>query len=116
MTKVREVALSNSTDVALIDDVDWCGVRLFRWADDGRYAKARLMGKRVTEGGINYRYPATIIYMHHLILPRKEGYDVDHINRNKLDNRRSNLRYLTRSENMRNTSWAKNPLAEKAGD
>jgi HNH endonuclease/AP2 domain len=38
--------------------------------------------------------------MHHLVLGRPpEGYETDHINRNGLDNRRSNLRFVTRSYN-----------------
>lgn len=39
------------------------------------------------------------IRMHHLIIGRKKGYDVDHINNNKSDNRIQNLRFLNRSKN-----------------
>ena len=43
--------------------------------------------------------------MHRFITgPAPEGYEVDHINRNPSDNRRENLRFLTRKANMRNTS------------
>jgi hypothetical protein len=38
--------------------------------------------------------------MHSRILPTKRGFNVDHINLDKLDNRRENLRYLTASQNM----------------
>lgn len=37
-----------------------------------------------------------------LILGKKEGYYIDHINRNKLDNRIENLRFVTPQQNMFN--------------
>ena len=42
--------------------------------------------------------------MHHLILPKKDGFEIDHINGNGLDNRRKNLRYVTSSQNKMNTA------------
>lgn len=42
--------------------------------------------------------------MHHLILSKKTGFDIDHINGNRVDNRKENLRYLTRKENIINRS------------
>lgn len=37
-------------------------------------------------------------YLHHCILPKIKGTTVDHINRNTLDNTRTNLRYATQNE------------------
>lgn len=40
--------------------------------------------------------------MHRVIMNPPVGMEVDHINRNKLDNRRSNLRICTHAENLAN--------------
>lgn len=42
------------------------------------------------------------IRMHRLIMDAADGLDVDHINGDTIDNRRSNLRVCSRSENMMN--------------
>jgi hypothetical protein len=44
---------------------------------------------------------------HWLVIPRREGYDIDHRNIKPWDNRRSNLRYLTESENSFNCKLRK---------
>lgn len=46
--------------------------------------------------------------LHHIILPRQSSLDIDHINRDKLDNRIENLRLATRSQNLRNSGVRKN--------
>ncbi len=49
-------------------------------------------------------------YLHRVIMHAavKEGQQVDHINRDKLDCRRANLRAVTQAENARNVGLAKN--------
>ncbi len=42
------------------------------------------------------------LYMHRFILNAPKGSEIDHINGNSLDNRKCNLRFCSRSENMQN--------------
>lgn len=54
------------------------------------------------------------IYMHRLINDTPEGFETDHINRNKLDNRQENLRSVTRTQNKFNTGlWKTNTSGYK---
>lgn len=46
---------------------------------------------------------AGFVYMHHAILPLQDGTEVDHIDGDGLNNRRSNLRYATKAQNQHNS-------------
>jgi len=84
--------------VALVDPEDAHLVRQYRWHRGGtknRYAAANIDGKTT--------------YMHRVIMATVPGEIVDHIDGDPLNNRRSNLRLVSRSENaanMTNTSNA----------
>ena len=79
--------------VATVDDEDYDYLNQFKWCFSGNYA-------------VHRNYPTgskpKMIKMHRLINKTPDGFDTDHINRNKLDNRKSNLRTVTRSQNASN--------------
>lgn len=89
----------NNGCFALVDDEDYERVTQRKWrlhgnpADKTQYAAAhvRIDGKAKRE------------LMHRFILQAKPGQTIDHKNRNGLDNRKSNLRYCTLSQNQANT-------------
>lgn len=76
------------------DDFGWLSVFEWHYSDNPGYAQT-------TQEGIN-------LYMHHMLLPPRDGFECDHWNRNKLDNRRENLRYLTHADNIRNRDKQRN--------
>lgn len=53
-------------------------------------------------GKVDGKYQHRTVLMHRVILDAPNGLDIDHINHNKLDNRRKNLRIATRSQNRAN--------------
>lgn len=66
-----------------------------------------------------YRNSKTKIYLHQYIIGKKDGLVCDHINRNKLDNRKSNLRLVTPLENSLNkdvVEKAKGIYFDKSGN
>lgn len=48
---------------------------------------------------------------HSIILGCKEGYDIDHLNRQKLDNRKSNLRHVSHQDNLLNCKIRKDNVS-----
>jgi len=72
-------------------------------ADDFDYLSSFRWRKNKAGYAVNTNSRKRII-MHRLIMNAPENKDVDHINRNKLDNRKENLRLCTQAENARNAS------------
>jgi hypothetical protein len=101
---VKQIQLTKGL-VALVDDEDYERLSSFKWKAHHRYAarNVRRNGKFLT------------IMMHREILKAPSGMDVDHINGDRLDNRRSNLRLATRSQNTRNRKGNKNSISGYKG-
>lgn len=83
--------------IAIVDTEDYNWLNQYKWYAnylrdiDGYYAvrSERLPVRRQ-------------VYMHRLIIDAPKGKVVDHINHNSLDNRRSNLRIVSRRQNSQN--------------
>jgi len=72
---------------ALIDKEEYIKVKNYKWHYKD-YVKTNSNG--------------SILKLHQLILGKKEGFDIDHIDHCKTDNRKHNLRHCTRSQNLMN--------------
>ena len=91
----KYIELTGMRSGKLIIDDEFSYLLTYKWKvnRDG-YAQAYCKGKNKK--------------IHRLIMGEPIGKDVDHINHNKLDNRISNLRICSRSENHHNSKIQKN--------
>lgn len=80
---------------AIVDDDDYDYLSKRKWHISGHYAATYI--------GNNKSFP-----MQDMILPHNTSLCVDHINGNKLDNRKSNLRVCTKRQNSYNRKLGKN--------
>jgi hypothetical protein len=81
--------------VALVDECDFERVTAHRW-----YLTSSGYAARSIWNGGNRR----IEYMHRAIMEAPSDVEVDHINHDRVDNRRSNLRCVDHATNARNIS------------
>jgi hypothetical protein len=84
---------------AIVDDADYEWLSQYKWFVWRTYAGCYLGGGRAN---------ARMGYMHRLILRTPVGLQTDHINGDKLDNRRANLRVCTNAQNQAHQGLGRN--------
>lgn len=90
---VKQIPLTRG-QVALVDDADYDWLNQWKWQETNGYAT-----RKVFRNGVR-----TSLRMHRALvgLDVADGMQVDHINANPLDNRRSNLRLCSNGQNRQN--------------
>ena len=79
--------------VTIVDDEDFDELNKYKWCISASGYAVRNRSRKIGK---------ILLYMAKEILPCSTGIVVDHINGNKLDNRKKNLRRCTQAENSRN--------------
>ena len=90
----------------LVDDDDFERFQQYRWRPN---SKGYVIRSFTVEG------KEIVVSLHREILKPPAGLVVDHVNRDKLDNRRINLRVLTVAENAMNRGLFKNNTTQAKG-
>lgn len=94
---MKEIKLTRDK-FALVDDEDYENLNQYKWTfhAQGYAYNQSILGNKIC------------VLMHRLITNAQKGQFVDHINHNKLDNRRENLRVCSQSQNGGNSIMSKN--------
>jgi hypothetical protein len=87
-----KIPLGNGRGFAVIDDADYPLVKDYTWC---------LLTKGYAGASTYVDGKRTTVYIHRIIMGNPSQ-EIDHINCNKLDNRRTNLRVATPSNNQAN--------------
>jgi hypothetical protein len=85
-------------NIAIVDNDNYDWLNQWKW-----YRHSEGYAVRVQHVKLGFKkYKNKTIRMHILVNKTPSGFQTDHLNENRLDNRRCNLRTCTKSENMQN--------------
>jgi hypothetical protein len=94
---MKEIKLTQGK-VTVVDDEDYEWLNQWKWHYAGGSALRNIVKNKKWKS----------IWMHRLIMNTPDDLYVDHINHNRLDNRKKNLRICTTGQNNRNSLKRKN--------
>lgn len=114
---MRTIKLSDGVNQAIVDDDDYDYLSQFTWSNCRGYPTTTY--NEPNKYGLPHKKPVS---MHRIITKQITNTEnrkhVDHINRNKLDNRKCNLRIVSISDNIKNKdkkrTFSKNPHIQMA--
>ena len=102
----KKIYLTNNKGVALVDDEDYDWLNQYKWhIDNIGYAKMSYKINKINK----------TIRMHQLLIYKPTGMQTDHINGNKLNNQKENLRIVTQQQNQMNKIKRKNMTSKYKG-
>ena len=105
---MKEIVLIRG-QIAIVDDEDYERLNQYKWHIAGK-------GYAVREGGTQNNKRQPKIYMHREAIGVPPiSMEVDHINHNRLDNRKINLRYCTHKQNCANSIMKSNNTSGRKG-
>lgn len=96
------IPLEASTEFALVDDEDYPALAGRTWYLEN--------GAAVSHADVNHR---RWLSMHIMLMGRRPGYYIDHIDGNRANNQRANLRWVTPQQNMWNRAKTSRPKTSR---
>lgn len=87
----------------IVDDEDFDWLNQWKWNTNYKGYAYRIVYSRFNGSRRQHK-----VFMARFVIKAPVGLQVDHINRNKLDNRKSNLRLATNGQNQANSGIPKN--------
>ena len=106
--RVAEIYTSQGFKI-ILDEADYKELSKFKWGIK-KCRRTSYAKRTFTVNGVD-----TLVIMHRVIMDAPKGLQVDHINGNGLDNRRSNLRLCTNQQNQQNRRPTRNSSSKYKG-
>lgn len=95
---MKKIELNKENVYTLVDDDVFALIGHYKWyLHRGGYCYRNFWNRETKK--------YYIVYLHRFVMNAKHGEEIDHIDRNKLNNRRCNLRFSNRYEQMRNAKY-----------